>query len=1303
MRRLAPALIALSLAIGPACSPAPLGPVDPVATARDAAEGSTDPDILGRWLLTEMLAPGGSVEQAGKAREALAAATKGKDATTMGSLARAVDADVHGDLHAALEAYVACLGAAKVEDAPTTELVAWYASSRALALSRSISDSWEKYGAAVEAMITDPGRLGWRARTNLVDWWYRGSRVGSGAAATSVADLDAEARRRFGCIDTARFAGPFGRPSPSDIITNFPAEGPGAWPTAFPQHPDRPTPPRTSAAERGSSFCSLRASSTSGDGVYYVEAFVELDESMDVILAVQGAWAVLVDDFTVVSHSPKHFGTWARNSAEVHLTAGRHRIVARLRTPETYIRVLDRAGRPADVRVVNSSSSPYELSKPRFVGDPNPLARAAAEAGVLTQGGPFMGTALDEHPIDPVTRFLTASLAHDEGLDDLAAVLMSPLVKEPSKAAPLALSSAGQFAESDPVYSEKNAADLALQYHDKAATADPQLWYSRVWLVIDAASKRREVEQLAPLAELAKTFPEVPMIGKSLAALYARVGYRVEQRATIRDLAARYPNDPDILRWLLAVHDEAGERSEADAVAARIALLEADSTIEVERAISRNDLPRAVELIRARASTAEGEVRKSLLRRAEELLVRAGKDRETLERLERALEAHTTRAVLEYADAKLAGGDHAALRRALAESLRAGIETGELRDAIEVVDGVTELEPFRIDGAAVIREYESSGAAQSDPSGKRRAGTATRVLDYATLWVHEDGSARMLEHEILHMASAEAIQDHAEQPIPNGKLLRVRTVKPDGTTYEPEFVAGKPTLTMPHLEKGDYIERETLYELPSDGRNGKSFLGPRWFFREAKVDYRRSEFIVVAPTDRALEIETTGSVPKPEVTRGPSGASSPLTIYRWRVDESPALPNEPFGAAIEEFLPSVRVGWGVSERQVLDRALDATADLVPDDPRLVLKARDIASGFAPPDEQAARLAATTPLERARRIYRWVLDNVRPEHESDPRRSVLGESGSALTAFMYLAHLVGVDARYALIQNATKAPPKSTFAEAERFTDLAVSIALPGDTRVWTQIEDKYAPFGYIPTALRNQSAVLLTPDLPHVTTAAGGPPDGITNEGVMKIASDGSARLKLDQKYEGRLAILLRSQIEQVSDPDVLKQAIESEILAKSLPGARLASVEVVGLDHLDDPLILRMDVEVSSFGRRTGKRLVIPPPFSSSLRLGVFATLEHRETPILFPAESSVRLSVSVKIEVPPDAKIQSVAAPVKGQHQNRSFSVSDSVSGSTIDVERVVDMPAGRVETSDYPAFVEFTRTGDEAFRRDFIVELP
>ncbi len=1268
---------------------------DPVLVARQAGADSSDGEVIGKWLLAELVAPGGSREQAVVARKRLDDIAR-DDKGVYASLGRGLDDEMHGSLRKAAVAYLAALEALRADPAGETELLAWYAASRLLFLRANVADLWATAKGPVEKLIKEPGRIGWRARGDLVRFWRFDTRA---QQAKQRLTIDDEAEKQLGCLQKARFAGPFGRPAPLDTVTAFAPEQPSAWPTRWQGDASRSLQPRTALGEPGEAVCSLRAVSALGPGISYVETFFSIERDTELLLSVKSALSMRVDDVEVLSHDPRSFASWSRTTVALRLTAGRHRVVARLAQPETSISVLGLDGTPIELQQADQTSGPASLTPPTILADPQALAAFAQSAGAaLPRGWPVKPSqsALDVN--DPVLRYVAAELAHVEGLDDLATVLVEPLVKEPSRATPIALGEAASFIESDPVFSANDARDLALDHRRRAVEKDARLWYSQLWLTLDAASKQGEKDQLAPLAQLAIDFPEVPAVGRALAALYAKLGYRAEQKRTILDLGKRFPNDVELLRSLVTVHDEEGNRAEADKVAARVATLDLSSTLDIERLVARGDLVGAAKLVEARAEGAVGQAKRQALRRIADLLVRAGQRKETLETLEQALESERSpRAILDLADARLAAGDHAALRKALADSLRQGSETSELRDAIETVDGVSELEPFRLDAKAAIREFESSGAAKAGLA-KKKGGTAARVLDYATVWVHEDGSGRMLEHEILHMQSNEAIAEHAEQKLPRGKLLRIRTIKANGETFEPEIVADKPTATMPHLDVGDYIETETLYDMPSDGRGGQSFMGPRWFFREEKIDYHRSEFVMVAPKSRPLVIETTGNVPPPEKTE-----SGPFVVHRWRVDKSPALPNERFGAPISEFLPSVRAGWGITQNVVLTHLLDASTRLTPNDPRLVRIAKTIATVGARPDEQDRELAKTPPVERAKRIYRWVLDNVEPSREADPRKAVVGKSGSRLEAFLYLVRLAGVDARHAMVQDRLRPPAIGPISEAELFTEVAVAIPDGKGGEVWTLVDDKYAPFGYMPSSMRGQPAVILRPDLPRVKTGSAGPPDGVSHTGKVTLNADGSGKLSIKQSYSGRLAILLREQIQKIADDERLKVAIESQLLPEGLPGARVISVTVNNLEDLDAPLELQLELEVTALARRDGATLIMSPPFASAVRLSALAALDKRETPLMLPPQLALRLEVKLSIELPKGAKLEGTLAPLTGENEGRAYKVADRPDGAGVLLDRVIDIPAGRVPPADYATFVKFARAADEAFHRDLTVRLP
>jgi hypothetical protein len=991
--------------------------------------------------------------------------------------------------------------------------------------------------------------------------------------------------------------------------------------------------------------------------MFYAETYVDLPAERDVLLAVQGAYRVNVDDTVVLDRDTRIWGIWGKFAVRLRLAKGRHRIVARIGAPETSMRITRPSGEPLGIDSSIDARPTYTLTPPVVLEDPNVLSH------FVRGGGPV--------PVeDDVSRYLASYLAHIEEEDDVASVIIEPLVKDPAHASAASLAMAASFAEKDPIFPESDRHDVARDLRQRAASKDPDLWWPKFWLALDEAEKKGLPDAVEEVRKLVERFRDVPEIPEGLAQLYGRLNWTAERSVTLKDLGGRFPRNTRILHEVLDVLQDEGRHIEADRIAARIKALDPDSEIDIDRALSRHDYKAAVAELKRLGQRRPD--RKDIADRIADVMTRAGEHSDPLALLERAVAKKPRDPALRLglADARYAAGDRLALRHAVADAILAGGSTSELADAVELVEGTTELEPYRIDGQKIIKAYEASGTEME--------GNAARVLDYSTLWVHPDGSHRMLEHELIRIQSQEAIGKMAEQKLPDGLLLKMRVIKKNGAILEPEFVSGKQTATMPHLEIGDYIETESITNKGGDGQLGQTYLGPHWFFREADVAYWRSEFVVISPREKSLTVETRGEVPPPAIKE-----DGPLVIRRWRVDRSPAAPEEPASAPIQEFLPSVRVGWGISLEDRLRRLVEVASDELPRDPRIVRIAEQIVAG------------ETTNEQKARKLYRWMLQNVEDGRESDGRRVVIGKSGNRSTGFVYLCRTLGIPVEMAVSKDKLNPPPLGPISEAEQFDDFIVRVG--GAKAEWLTVRDKFAPYGYLPPGLRGQPAYRLVAGTPKETTSAHGASDGILYEGSGEIHGDGTAAIELAQTFVGQAAMGLRAGLEQLP-PAQLHDAIEGKLLAQAIPGARLGKISVENQTDLDQPIVMRMSVQVTDFTRRRGSDLVLAPPFP--IRISQIARLPHRQTPLLLgePTYAKVRLS----FKLPPGSKVLSRLDPIEIKDQDRKVVVQDRQEGQTLVLERTIDIPAGRIEPNGYSSLQTFARQADEATMRDIVISV-
>jgi tetratricopeptide (TPR) repeat protein len=1227
-----------------ACGPRAGGaPAASVAELRASGEGRADAETLARWLLAELVSPGGSAAGVKKARQKLDAS---HSKHYLAHLARALDDRAHGRLSAAPLDFLAAIEGARGEPSPEARLVAWFAAAQIAGNSRA-GLSWPELAPRVEALIQKPGSIGWRARAQLVEFWLEQT----SHAAQPGAD---DSVQRLGCVTAMRFAGPFGSPAPVHLGRHFAAEAPGPWPRRWPaEDASGIAPTILSSVAHG---CDVMADEAVNGGVFYGESYLQLDAPADVILAAHGALALWVDDRLVLDRDPSTWGVWPKFGVQLRLSAGRHRVLVRLAEAQTLLRVLRPDGTPLQATASTAAAAPYALEAPEVLDDPNDLMRFIGPEGVF--GTP-----------DDITRFIAAELAHLEGEDDVASVLIAPLTDDVERATGASLASRADWLGDDPVVGRGEGSDRTRTLYEAAVAKDPELWRAQIGLALAKANGGTLADAVPALRELTHRFPDVPAVYNALGIVLGRLGWQPEQRQVVLEMAERF-HDPGALEAAASVYDLRGDEDRARAAVAAIEKLDASNDIALERAMRRRDYPAALEEL-GRLERQLPFRRAELERRRRQIQLAAGDPSVQLPLLEAAVEAapESGAARLALADARYAKGDAEALERGLAEATLAGSDPAPLEQAIDAIEVRRDFAPYRLDGKQVIVNYEKAA--------RHQEATAARVLDYAAVWVKADGSSRMLEHEIIRIQSAEAISKFAEHPKLEGLVLNMRVIKKNGRTLEPEPVAGKPTVTFPHLEIGDYIETEHVQGFPALD-HGRFYAGLRWFFREEDVAYARSEFVMIAPSERTLDIEITGDVPEPQLLQEGS-----FVTRRWRVEESPAAPVEPLGAPVQEFLPSVRVGWNNGIDRRLRVLSEQVADTLPVDPRIAELARSIGRGT--PDD---------PISRARRAYRWVQDNIKDGQETDARKVLTSKNGNRWSALRMLLRALDVPVSYLVARNRLAPPSPGPIAEAEAYNVPLLHVG-EGDSAAWLTLQEQYAPFGYVPVEARGMPAFELSVDGQRpLTVPQVGDQDRLEYEGKVRLAADGSAAVALRQRFVGKYAIRLRAGLTQVPEGR-LHEVVEQRLLAQALPGAELVDFAIQGQDDLDAPLVVDMQATVARFAEVDADRVVIEPPLMP--RLTRLASLPERQTPLLI--REAMHQSARIEIALSPGTRVWGLR---DGEVKQGDYSVTahDTASDAALVLVREVSIAAGRVSPADYGRFASFTREGEQLLAQPLVL---
>jgi len=384
-------------------------------------------------------------------------------------------------------------------------------------------------------------------------------------------------------------------------------------------------------------------------------------------------------------------------------------------------------------------------------------------------------------------------------------------------------------------------------------------------------------------------------------------------------------------------------------------------------------------------------------------------------------------------------------------------------------------------------------------------------------------------------------------------------------------------------------------------------------------------------------------------------------------------------------LPSVRLGWGVSLDATLARLVDVVSDDTPLDPRLAALAREIV-GTTPP-------GATD--ERARRLYRWVLEQVQDGKETDGRRVLTGRSGVRQAAFRYLLRLVGIDCEFALVKNRLAIPPLGEMSEVEQYDGLVMRLSTDRGLR-WLTVRDKFAPYGYVPAEWRDQPAVRLIVGTPRDVLRAGGDADETVYEGTADVREDGSATLDMTVTFQGDRAIMWRTALDQIPEAKAT-DFVERELIAPSFDGGHVRDMKIEHAKELDSPLVMHLRVDAPELAKPVAAGLAMHPPFAPPL--SQLAALPERRTALL--RRSSWRAEVRLHVDLPGSSHVASPLPSGRQADGDAFVAVHDSASGRAIEFNRVIDIPSGRVQPGEqYAQWQRFVRTSDALLTRDVVV---
>lgn len=1221
-------LLTVIVALASSCGGTTLpGETPGIQSYRDRAEDHPDEPQAQTQLLAAELFVGGGDPTRVQAAQTRALALSPSNATTQ--LLSAINADTHGRLEEAFDAYLRAITLSSVSTDAGSQAIAAAALASVEDLVDVVPRGSARAAEALAPLMSHTAAMSpsvqFEIATVLMDNAFRGGRLADAHGFANAA----------GCLTEWRVAGPFGPRELLGFEQTFPAEATGPLANEYNLGPSRGTRATREVQARGC-VVNLGGGPLAAGGSTIAEGHLHVDVAHRYTFRLETPNAVqlYVDGQRIASLDARSEPLARTTEHSVNLAAGDH---------EIKVKVVSR--HPNPVMVV--SATPTSMSE---------------EAEILSSGVPEFDA------------FSNAVISLARG-NIVAAREALRVQADRADATGATLVLRAAIALGDPLIPADVRRDDARRFYRAAHARDAEMWQPALQLARLESADGQVTEAIASLRVAVAHWPTNIVLAMSLAEMLYDKDWDADADRTVAQAHAALPDSCVPVRSMFDSARRRGRFGEAGRLADQIVECDARSYTRLSVLTDARNWDAARAELERLSAYEPRHTRTAALASTIEIARGRGDDALLIESL-RALAVERPLAAelpLAMADLAFAQGQVDEARHILDQAIaREPTAMSDLRWVRRAISGVDDIAPFRKNGTQILADFIASNRTYREPQ--------VLVFDYAATRVFEDGSTIELVHQIYKAQSEEAVDELGEFSPPEGaQILTLRTIKADGRRMEPDQIAGKETISLPSVAIGDYVEHEYMVTSgPSEGFPG-GFIGNRFFFRSFEEPFDFSQQVVALPRSMTPVIDSRGPAPTAE-----ERLEGDLRILTFTVHESRPLVPEPNTISPREFLPSVNVGVGATWPLFIDGMREQLCDKSVRDPAASRTVQTILG------EHDGSLS-----EKARLIYTWVLNNIEASDDFFGSAPVMlaAHTGHRARVLEYLLKIAGLDAELVATRNAGGDTTRSEMADPETYSTALVRVRTENGW-VWLSPADRGAPFGYVPRLLRGQEGVVLNASAEHVHVR-----DSIPNEDQLNVEVDvrlgeqSAARVDVVETMRGAGAIAWRNQLEDIPAAE-LERRIEEGYVARLVPGAVLASLEIQGREDGEVPLVLKYSFDVRGFGRHVGGRWVLSSMFPTQLQ-AVYAQRADRTLPELVATPLDRHLVV--RFHAPTAALPAALPeATIRGP-QGASVHIVTERGDGEFTLTRTVTLPLMRIEPAAYREFATFCRHADEAENRE------
>ncbi len=812
--------------------------------------------------------------------------------------------------------------------------------------------------------------------------------------------------------------------------------------------------------------------------------------------------------------------------------------------------------------------------------------------------------------------------------------------------------------------------------YERALKLAPRCASALVWLAIDRHRQGDSAAAFKDLVQARSLAPRNPDVDLLLATLCRARGWDRERRQYMESAIAKGADDSEVLNDAADWHNE--ERRPLDALAMTEASLEADADQPrvrarlISLALQTGDEDRARELLEEDIASAPRDA--SARMKFARFLSDAGARDEARSVLVECVDRfpQDARFPMAIGDLALAEGDTATARTWYQKLLDMRPESHRAREALNRLEGRSAdplFEEYRLATEPILARARTHDYAAEYP----RAGSVA-LLDDLVLRFYEDGSSRMITHQLFLILNEEGIEQHGTMR-PRGTLHELRTIRPGGEILEP-ISLGTGEYTMPGLEPGAVVE--WIYEERLPSLEGNPVRMPKFYFQDIdmKMPFVRSRYVVIEPEGLDLQHLRLNYPWEPEVTRRDGDV---IRIYD--VLDLGQLKPEPGMPDPEENVPQVVLVEPRSWKEV-NQEFRLQSKV-----RVTGVVRQVAGTWV---ENVSGQAA-----QARLLYERINEWVRaPQGSGLPTHTLLERRGPRLPLYMAMLEALGIEYDYGRARRSPELDldnPSWTWVRADLFPNPLVRVRPDDGPATWVALGARNQPYGEIPGRLFGAPVFVVdegdgTIDYLPLTPS----------ENEIRLSSEVDLYPEADG-YRGRIRIRFPSGMgaylkERLRDMTTREsEAVQLNLVQGYLPGSRLEKGSFEGLGEVGRPLVFDGEVRSEGEMQQDGRNmLAFRLGFASMNLVQRLSTPGEREHAML--VDSHDFRSDVMRIHLGDDFRVVTLPEDIELDHPLGFYRLESRQKPTRVDITRTVNFGPARITPKAYPELMKLSREIDD-----------